>query len=75
MSLLSRLMMLSLATLSLISLSACSQVLPRERGYLALPQMALNPDPLEFGLRQHTAFSKEAATGGYGGGGGGCGCN
>lgn len=58
-----------------LSLTACSEVLPRQRGNLALPQMALTPDPLEFGLRQHTAFSKEAASGGYGGGGGGCGCN
>lgn len=58
-----------------LSLVACSEVLPRQRGNLALPQMALTPDPLEFGLRQHTAFSKEAASGGYGGGGGGCGCN
>lgn len=59
----------------LISLSACTEVLPRQRGNLALPQMALTPDSLEFGLRQHTAFSKEAVSGGYGGGGGGCGCN
>lgn len=58
-----------------LSLTACSEVLPRQRGNLALPQMALTPDPLEFGLRQHTALSKEAANGGYGGGGGGCGCN
>ncbi len=58
-----------------ISSTACSEVLPRQRGNLALPQMALTPDALEFGLRQHTAFSKEAASGGYGGGGGGCGCN
>jgi hypothetical protein len=49
--------------------------LPRQRGNLALRQMALTPDAMEFGLRQHTAFSKEAASGGYGGGGGGCGCN
>jgi hypothetical protein len=55
--------------------SACTEVLPRQRGSLALPQMALTTDALEFGLRQHTAFSKEAAAGGYGGGGGGCGCN
>lgn len=59
----------------LINLTACTDVLPRQRGNLALPQMALTPDPMEFGLRQHTAFSKEAASGGYGGGGGGCGCN
>ncbi len=58
-----------------LSLTACSEVLPRQRGNLALPQMALTPDALEFSLRQHTAFSKEAASGGYGGGGGGCGCN
>lgn len=57
------------------SCSACTEVLPRERGNLALPQMAFIPDALEFELRQHTAFSKEAASGGYGGGGGGCGCN
>ena len=59
----------------IISNTACTEVLPRQRGNLALPQMALTPDPLEFGLRQHTAFSKEAASGGYGGDGGGCGCN
>ncbi len=62
--------------IALLSLTAgCTEVLPRQRGNLALPQMALTPDALEFGLRQHTAFSKEAAAGGYGGGGGGCGCN
>lgn len=58
-----------------LTVAACTQVLPRQRGNLALPQMALTPDALEFGLRQHAAFSKEAAAGGYGGGGGGCGCN
>ena len=63
-------------TLSIIFLlCACTQVLPRQRGDLALPQMSVTPDALEFGLRQHTAFSKEAASGGYGGAGGGCGCN
>ncbi len=55
--------------------TACTEVLPRQRGNLALPQMALTPDVMEFGLRQHIAFSKESASGGYGGGGGGCGCN
>lgn len=66
-----RLMMI----LGLVYLSGCTEVLPRQRGALALPHMALNTDPLEFGFRQHTAFSKESANGGYGGGGGGCGCN
>jgi hypothetical protein len=60
---------------STLMLNACSEVLPRQRGNLALPQMALTPDSMEFGLRQHTAFSKEAINGGYGGSGGGCGCN
>lgn len=63
-----------LATLILSSV-ACTEVLPRQRGNLALPQMAFTTDGLEFELRQHTAFSKESAAGGYGGGGGGCGCN
>jgi len=54
---------------------ACTEVKPRQRGNLARPQMALTTDALEFGLRQHIAFSKEAGAGGYGGGGGGCGCN
>jgi len=58
-----------------ISSVACTEVLPRQRGNLARPQMAFTTDAVEFGLRQHTAFSKEAASGGYGGGGGGCGCN
>lgn len=66
---------LLLLSLLLISASACTEVKPRERGNLALSQMAFTTDALEFGLRQHTAFSKEAAAGGYGGGGGGCGCN
>jgi hypothetical protein len=64
-----------IALILMIGLTACSDVLPRQRGNLALPQMALTPDAQEFALRQHTAFSKEAASGGYGGGGGGCGCN
>ncbi len=59
----------------IVSGTACTEVLPRQRGNLALAHMAFTPDALEFGLRQHTAFSKEAAAGGYGGGGGGCGCN
>jgi hypothetical protein len=64
-----------IALILMMGLTACTDVLPRQRGNLALPQMALTPDAQEFGLRQHTAFSKEAASGGYGGGGGGCGCN
>jgi hypothetical protein len=66
---------ISVLTGVILTITGCTEVLPRQRGNLALPQMALTPDALEFGLRQHTAFSKEAAAGGYGGSGGGCGCN
>jgi hypothetical protein len=59
----------------IISTVACSEVPARQRGNLALPQMALTPDAQESALRQHTFLSKEAASGGYGGTGGGCGCN
>ncbi len=54
---------------------SCSEVKPWQRDKLAAPNMAFDTDPLESGLRQHTQFSKEGASGGYGGGGGGCGCN
>jgi Domain of unknown function (DUF4266) len=55
----------------ILSATACTEVMPRQRGNLALSQMAFTTDALEFGLRQHTAYSKESAAGG----GGGCGCN
>ncbi|MDT8407282.1 MAG: DUF4266 domain-containing protein [Methylococcales bacterium] len=61
--------------LCLIALFGCTQVKPWQRDRLAAPQMAFDTDPLETELRQHSAFSKEASSGGYGGGGGGCGCN
>lgn len=62
--------------IGLISIcTACTEVMPRQRGNLALPQMALTIDGQESAIRQHTAYSKEAGAGGYGGGGGGCGCN
>jgi hypothetical protein len=58
-----------------VFLMACSPVSSWQRGQLAQDNMALDTDPLEMGLRQHMQFSKEAASGGYGGAGGGCGCN
>lgn len=57
------------------TVTGCTDVLPRQRGNLALPQMAYVTDAQEFALRQHISYSKESAAGGYGGGGGGCGCN
>ncbi|GAB6041405.1 DUF4266 domain-containing protein [Endothiovibrio diazotrophicus] len=56
-------------------LGGCSEVKPWEKGYIARPEMAFDPDPLEAGFKRHIYDSKEAASGGYGVGGGGCGCN
>ncbi|MBI58913.1 DUF4266 domain-containing protein [Spongiibacter tropicus] len=46
-----------------------------QRGYLARPEMAWDPDPLSSGLRSQIYYSKEASKGGASVGGGGCGCN
>jgi hypothetical protein len=58
-----------------LAISACAQVQPWERGELAVPTMAWEPDPLRAGLDGHVYASKEASTGGAGLAGGGCGCN
>jgi len=56
-------------------LSACTPVAAWERGTLAKPEMALEPDPLAATLHDHVYFSKEASSGGNSASGGGCGCN
>jgi len=59
-----------------LGMSACTSVSPWERGYLAKPQMALEPDPAQRSLRVHAYRSREAAAG-WGeatGAGAGCGC-
>lgn len=61
------------ATLAL--LAGCAPVQPWERGRLAQPHMALDPDALASAMDDHTYTSKEAASGGVGPAGGGCGCN
>jgi hypothetical protein len=53
----------------------CTAVAPWERGRLAKPQMALDPDPQQRALRDHVHASREAAAGGQTGAGGGCGCD
>lgn len=55
--------------------AGCSTVQPWQKGALAKTDMGFDPDPLEARFAQHTYFSKESASGGYGVGGGGCGCN
>jgi hypothetical protein len=54
--------------------SACAPVQPWERGNLAKPQMAIDPNPLQSGLRMHNYSSREAAAAGNAAQGGGCGC-
>ena len=61
--------------LCVLQLSACTAVKPWERGILAKPEMAWEPDSLRGQLKEHVYFSKEGSSGGYGAGGGGCGCN
>lgn len=55
--------------------TACAEVKPWQKGYLARSHMTFEPDPLESKFRQHVFQSKEGSFGGYGAGGGGCGCN
>lgn len=57
------------------ALTACATVEPWERGTLAKPQMALDPNPQRTALRVHKFTSREAASGGDTAVGGGCGCN
>ncbi|MCX7096165.1 MAG: DUF4266 domain-containing protein [Methylobacter sp.] len=54
--------------------SACSPVTPWQRGTLAKPSMALEPNPMQSSLKEHTHGSREAASGSSSAGGGGCGC-
>ncbi len=58
-------------------LCGCGAMQPKawQRGDLARPEMAWDPDPVDAAIRQHTFESKEAASGGATVGGGGCGCN
>jgi hypothetical protein len=64
-----------LLSTSLCACSSLSKVEAWEKGALAKPAMAFDPDSLDMLVMQHIYQSKEAAAGGYGVGGGGCGCN
>jgi hypothetical protein len=64
-----------LILLLVVMVSGCVSVAPWERGILAKPQMALDPNPLQTGTRMHNYGSREAgASTNSEGGGGGCGC-
>lgn len=64
-----------MAAAAALLVCGCSTVQPWQKGNLAKPEMAFDPDVLEARFADHTYFSKEAASGGAGVGGGGCGCN
>ena len=55
--------------------AGCVEVAPYQRGYLARPDMALDPTPGTAKAIEKTYSAKEAASGGASVGGGGCGCN
>lgn len=63
--------------LLLLWLAGCATTPPAawERGHLARPDMAWDPDPMQAAQRAHTYTSKEHSTGGAAVGGGGCGCS
>lgn len=61
--------------LAAAGLVACAPVQPWERGDLAKPHMALDPEPSLSALRAHIFTSREAASGGASAQGGGCGCD
>jgi len=64
------------AALAALLLAACSLTPPAawQRGNLAKPIMAWDPDVVDAAARDHTYISKEAAAGGASAAGGGCGC-
>ncbi|OAI22974.1 MULTISPECIES: DUF4266 domain-containing protein [Methylomonas] len=59
----------------LVGIAGCAEVQPWERGKLAKPQMALDPDPVQTAIRQQNYSSREAASSAGSAQGGGCGCN
>jgi hypothetical protein len=63
-----------LALLINFTLSGCTPVSPWQRGTLAKAAMAVEPNPMQTLLSQHTHSSREAASAGGSASGGGCGC-
>ncbi|MCW5618980.1 MAG: DUF4266 domain-containing protein [Nitrosomonas sp.] len=72
---LKQLFLFGFAGLIFLMLSGCANVAAWERGYLAKPQMAIEPNPLQHHIQLHNYFSREAAASTHSAdGGGGCGC-
>jgi hypothetical protein len=55
--------------------AGCAPVRAWERGTLARPSMAAEPDPERAAFEEHIAAAREAALSPAAAGGGGCGCN
>jgi hypothetical protein len=64
-----------LLVLALATCAGCTTVAPYQRGYLARPDMAFEPNAGLAKALEKTYSAKEAASGGASVGGGGCGCN
>ena len=75
MKLLSRLLLLSVAVLTLAGCSIEPWVKPYERDRLADPIMAFDRDPVSSSYIHHVYEAREGARGASGSAGGGCGCN
>lgn len=58
----------------MLGLGGCTTVEPWQRGTLAKPQMAVEPLPLQSGLRTRVQATRQGAVMGTAAEGGGCGC-
>jgi len=59
---------------ALMLLGGCAKVPAWDRGNLAKPQAAFDPEPADSAMRQHVYSSRESGASGPVGAGGGCGC-
>ncbi|MCB1985055.1 MAG: DUF4266 domain-containing protein [Burkholderiales bacterium] len=72
---LKQLFVIVLINLFAAAITGCAHVAAWERGYLAKPQMAIDPHPLQNHIQLHNYSSREAAASTHSAdGGGGCGC-
>ena len=69
-------MRVRLAALAVLLAAGCAPVAPYQRGYLARPDMAMEPAQAGTARAIEKVYpAKEGAFGGASVGGGGCGCN
>lgn len=64
----------TIAALVFLFVTGCAEVPAWERGNLARPQMAADPQPDQRALTEHVYSSREAGSAAAAGQGGGCGC-